>query len=190
MDGPARPEELDVFATGDTHLLVRDHEPAPSVFGDMVRRGSATVHDIHARPGHRPGAPIATTSGRRTGRADIVRPVLVGPRRAAELAQRRLFAEPIPGLELDDRNPDTERRYLVWTGRLSGERLDPVAVALHLLASPSMVVTVLELVPQVRVRWHEQSFIRAGIEVVDALAERLVELAADDAPTLVSAREQ
>jgi hypothetical protein len=179
MDEWARPGELDVFATGDTHLLAPDQEPPPSSVGEAMRRGSAAVHDLHARPGFRLGTPIATTSGRRSGPADIVRPVLVDPRRAATLAQRYLFVEPVAGLDLDDRNADTERRYLVWTGRLSGRQVSPVCVALHLLASPSMVVTVLELVPQGRVRWHQQAFIQVGIEVVDTLAKRLTELAAD-----------
>jgi hypothetical protein len=36
-----------------------------------------------------------------------------------------------------------------------------------------MVVTVLELVPQRRVRWHRRRFIRDGIAALDALAARL-----------------
>lgn len=170
----ARPGELDVFPTGDTHLLAPPSDSTPSAIGVAVRRGGAALLDYHAAPGHRPGTQIATTSGRRSGPADIVRPVLVDPRRAVMLAECDLFAEPTAGLVIDDRDATTSRPFLVWNGRLSGLHLSPVRVSLHLLASPSMVVTVLELVPQTRVRRHERAFIRAGVEAVDALADRLV----------------
>ena len=39
-----------------------------------------------------------------------------------------------------------------------------------------MVVTVLELVPRRRLRRHRDAFVRAGLDVIDALAERLCEI--------------
>ena len=177
MDGWSRPGELDVFATGDTSVVASQLPSRPSAIGDVVRRSSAAVRDLHARPGHRPGTPIATTSGRRTGPADIIRPVHLDPRRAAAFALEDLFRDPIAGLTLDNRTADTQRRYLVWTGRLSSVRFRPVRVAIHLLASPSMAVTVLELVPQDSVRWSQRAFVHAGIDVMEHLADRLDTLA-------------
>lgn len=178
MDEWARPTELDVFATGDTQVVAPWEAPPSHAVADAVRRGSAAVRDLHARPGYRPGTPpatsIATTSGRRSGDADVVRPVLVDPRLAAAYAASgRLFDDPVPGLDLDDVRADTSRRYLVWTGRLSGRHVTAVPVMLHLLASPSMVVTVIEMVPQRRLRWNRRGFVTDGVAAVEALAGRL-----------------
>ena len=172
----ARPAgDLEVFATGDSLLLApRDDEP--SAIAEFVRR---TGGDYHARPGFRPGVRIATTSGRRSGDADVVRPMLVDPRRACEAAiDGTLFARPIAGLELapHDRRPG-ERELLVWNARLSGEHVRAVPVTINLLASPSMVVTIVELVPQRRVRWNRTGFLTDGVAAVEQVATRLAALA-------------
>lgn len=187
MSGWARPDPIDetpsnsdveVFATGDTKVHTRNEDVIVGTVTDAVRRGGAAVLDLHARPGYRPGAKIATSSGRRTGPSDIVRPVLVDPRRACALAaDGELFRDRIDGLELDDEQADDSRQFLVWTGRMSGAHIGIVPISIHLLASPSLVVTVFELVPQERLRWHRRSFVKAGIEVVEALALRLDRLA-------------
>lgn len=175
--------DVEIFATGDSEMLGPRSDVLAGVVSGAVRRGSAAILDLHARPGYRPGAKIATSSGRRTGPSDIVRPVLVDPRRACALAgDGELFSTRIDGLELDDEQADDSRQFLVWTGRMSGAHIGVVPISLHLLASPSLVVTVLELVPQERLRWHRRSFVRAGIDVVEALAVRLDRLAGPPHP--------
>ncbi len=54
-------------------------------------------------------------------------------------------------------------------------------MSLHLLAAPSMVVTVLELVPRRRLRWQRNGFVQDGIAVIDQLATRLLALCGADA---------
>lgn len=171
----ARPDELDVFATGDTLLLAPDDAPEPSALGEAVRRAA---RDYHARPGYRPGVQIATTSGRRNGLTDIVRPVLIDPRRAGAAAtEGSLFATPVPGFDLDPiERGDAD--YLVWHARLSGDHVRSVPVSLQLLATPSMAVTVIELTPRRRVRWNRDGFVIDGVAVTEHVAARLRLLAA------------
>ncbi|HSJ92208.1 MAG TPA: hypothetical protein VK917_09060 [Ilumatobacter sp.] len=82
-----------------------------------------------------------------------------------------VFAVPLPHLRLE--NDRFDARYLVWAVAIVGERERPVPATLHLLASPSMIVTVLELVPARRLRWGRERFLRYGIEAIDALAHRI-----------------
>ncbi len=173
----ARPDELEVFATGSTLLVDADDPEQHSAVGEIVRRAA---DEYHARPGFRPGEQIATTSGRRSGVSDIVRPVLVDPRRATAAASSgALFGEPIPGLDVDRSAAAVDgNRLLVWAALLSGDHVTSMPVSLHLLASPSMVVTVLELVPQRRVRWNRDGFVSDGIGVIERLAARLIEVVA------------
>ncbi len=184
----ARQGELAVFATGTTTLRDRehdhdhhhDHDHDRHGAGELLHRAGVAVLDIHARPGHRPGQRIPTTSARRGGDTDIVRPLLVRPWAASEAATSgRWFDEPVDGFDLvHDGDHTDDDRYLVWHGALSGAHVTRVPVSLHLLAAPSMVVTVLELVPQRRLRWHRNGFVDDGIEVIDRLADRLLLLCA------------
>jgi hypothetical protein len=143
--------------------------------GELVRDGIEHARDFQARPGPRPGAaPVlaGTTSSRAGGDTDIVRPVLVSPRFASEFAiTGRLFAEPVPHLSVSP-GADAEQRLLIWDGLLdcAGRRH---SVTFHLLASPSNVVTVLELVPCRRLRRQRQRFIDEGVAAVEVIARRL-----------------
>ena len=143
--------------------------------GELVRDGIEHARDFQARPGRRPGAaPVlaATTSSRAGGDTDIVRPVLVSPRFASEFAiTGQLFAEPIPHLSISH-CADAEQRFLIWDGVLECAGR-PRSVTFHLLASPSMVVTVLELVPCHRLRRQRQRFVDDGVAAVDVIARRL-----------------
>ena len=140
-----------------------------------MRDGIEHARDFQARPGRRPGAaPVlaGTTSSRAGGDTDIVRPVLVSPRFASEFAiTGRLFAEPVPYLSISP-CADAEQRFLIWDGVLdcAGRRH---SVTFHLLASPSNVVTVLELVPCRRLRRQRQRFIDDGVAAVEVIARRL-----------------
>jgi hypothetical protein len=183
--------EIDVYPTGATvaHFpptttgteVDGHHGAAVSELlrrsGVAVREGIEHARDFHARPGHRPGAAPtpSTTSSRQGGDTDIVRPVLVDPNRACELAlSGRLFAEPIEHLDVDVAGDDRdERRYLVWDATIRTGRRHRHRATLHLLASPSMVVTVIELVPTRRVRRHRDRFVRDAVIAVEELARRL-----------------
>lgn len=163
-------DELEVFATGTTSLVAIGDEPSHAVAS--LRRGM-TVPDFHARPGHRPGTRITVTSGRAGGDTDVVRPVLIDPAIACELAlSGALFDDPVEDL-LMDTTGDGPSSLLTWRAVLSGRGIRRTPVTLHLRASPSMVVTVLELVPQRGVRWNRTAFVRAAVAAVETLARRL-----------------
>lgn len=190
--------ELEVFATGST-VAVAPHAAAgqfgpggirPELGngdaatltdrlrhgGELVRDGVEQAREFRARPGHRPGAApvLASTAGSRTGGlTDIVRPVLVSPRFAGEFAvSGGLFDEPIPHLSISHRRDATGKRFLMWDGELDTGG-DSRRVTFHLLASPSMLVTVLELVPRRRLRVQRRQFVSAGVAAVEVIAHRL-----------------
>lgn len=181
----ARPGELEVFATGTTISSERGHGGEPGHrdehrnrgAGDLLHRAGIAMFDLQARPGHRPGQRLPVTGARRGGDTDIVRPLLVRPSTAVAAAvSGRWLDQPIAGFDVGhDATDAAERdRYLIWRGALSGDHVTRIPVALHLLAAPSMVVTVLELVPQRRLRWQRKGFVDDGIEVLDRLAGRLL----------------
>lgn len=156
----------------------RDDECRDATPGDAHPEGGpGDRHDrherdpFHARRGHRPGGPPSARSG---GESDIVRPLLVAPEVASRIvADGAVLALPLPHLVVvggDD-------RFLVWTVRVVAPHERPVPATLHLLGSPSMVVTVLELVPSRRLRWGRDRFVARGVEAMDVLARR-IELAA------------
>jgi hypothetical protein len=186
----ARDGELEVFATGTTTVIaVGGDEPDLSQIGDagtaaeLLRRTGAAMLDIHARPGHRPGRAVATTSARRGGDTDIVRSVMVHPGIACLVATSgRLFSDPIAGFDVYEADDaDHDHRYLVWHAALSGEHVSRIPVSLHVLSSPSLVVTVLEIIPQGPLRWKRTGFVRDGIEVIDRVAARLTRLSVQPA---------
>lgn len=173
-------EPFEVFPTGATVLRVRDPAADDGTSladhlhrsGELVRAGYDHARNFHARPGPRPGV-VPATSGRVGGDADIVRPVLVDPATASHLAiSGTLFAAPIAALTIDEHDGDPDR-YLVWNAHLSTDRGRPIPATLHLLGSPSMVVTVLELVPRRRLRWRLDGFVRVGVAAIEELAHRL-----------------
>lgn len=188
------PDEIEVFATGATTMVEvqtgdpdqhhdDDHDRDQPSVTELLRRGGATLQggyehakDLQARPGHRPGVRATGAAARRRGGGtDIVRPVAVNPAAASAAAvSGALFDGSIPHLHVDHDDHDAlGNAYLVWPSTVTHRRGRGVPTTLHLLASPSMVVTVLELVPQRRVRWKRRRFIRDGIAALDALALRL-----------------
>lgn len=181
--GDIRDGEIEVFPTGSTiEVAPRDHDLAGHLRhgAAVARSGYQRACDFRARPGPRPGEPaVAATSHRRGGDADIVRPVLVDPITACRLAvSGALFVPPLHRLVLhDDPTGETASRLLAWEVRLLDDAGRGTPATLHLLASPSMVVTVLELIPRRRLRWSAHRFVCDGVEALDALAARLVALA-------------
>lgn len=183
---------IDVFATGTTVLRVEDRSTRPAVEGppdhhvrELVRQGGQTVRvglahlgDYQARPGPRPGVRPLATSARRGGRTDIVRPMLVHPALAVRLVcDGGLFERPVPHLRLPERD-DSAERHLVWPVTIVDLRPRNVPAHLHLLASPSMVVSVLELIPSRRLRFGRGPYLAAAVPAVDELARRIERAAA------------
>jgi hypothetical protein len=178
--------ELEVFATGAATAFAPAECPlecfdpvGQPTFADHLRRGGDAVHhgidharELRATPGPRPGRPIATTGERRGGSCDIVRPIYLHPDRACALALGDVFRRPIDHLEITD---DSAAADLIWRVVITGSRRVPAT--LHLRASPSMVVTVLELVPRRTLRWHRDQFVRDGVAAADSLARRLIDAA-------------
>jgi hypothetical protein len=174
-------DEVDVFATGTTVIVEpAAHEPSGAPVGEQLRRAATALHTgldharrLHARSGPRIGAGPATVASAREGtRTEIVRPVLLDPWLAWELAgSGRLFADPIPHLRVGE--PRAETPQPAWAASLRTGRLKRRAAELHVTASPSFNVTVLELVPASRRRTGARSFLRAGLQAVEELAHRL-----------------
>jgi hypothetical protein len=171
-DATSSDDWIEVFSTGPTIAI--EHHPTTD-----ASAGERPALRDHGRPprGHappvRPFGVVTTASLRTGGHHDVVRPVLFDPQVACELAvSGRLFDAPVPHLEIAVGH-EAAARYLIWNASVIGHRRRPLPAALHLLASPSMVVTVLELVPRRRIRWGRRRFVRDGIEAIDVLAARL-----------------
>jgi hypothetical protein len=181
--------QLEVFATGSTIATVpeaavayplddHDGQTLSGLLkhgGDVIRDGFEHARDLQARPGHRiGGGPTFSASARSGGDDDIVRPVLVPPLFAGEFAAcGELFAAPIPHLHVAGRRGH-EQQLLLWDCELHGDS-GRCQVTFHLMASPSMVVTVLELVPCQRIRRRRRDrFLADGIAAMEAIAARLL----------------
>lgn len=175
--------ELEVFATGSSEWREIERPPTDdeilTAFADQIHKTGSVVRgavqharDFQARPGPRPGHLAPTTaSARRGGGTDIVRPALIDPLVACELAlSGSLFVEPLQHLVV--RGP-AHRASLTWDVTLTTGRHRRQPATLHLLASPSMVVTVIELVPRCRIHRHRRRFLAEGIAALDELAGRL-----------------
>ena len=166
-----------MFPTGGT--LAREPAVTPSApaDGDDLDRPDRDVHrSFHARPGPRPGRVPLGAGIRAGGGSDVVRSLLVAPGAASRIVlSGEVFALPVPHLVVDADHVDG--RCLVWAVTVVGDHARPVPATLHLLGSPSMVVTVLELVPARRLRWARARFVRYGVEAIDELALRIVRAA-------------
>lgn len=167
-------DEIEVFATGNTSTLAPDDH----AIGDLVRRSAESLRsgleharEFRARPGHRPGVAVSSASHRRGGGTDVVRPVLIDPL-VAIMRMDAVFDEPVPGLSVDVTLGDRER-FLAWPVEIVDASGGRIAARLQLLASPSMVVTLLELVPLRTVRFGRDRFVRAGVAALDEIARRL-----------------
>jgi hypothetical protein len=187
----AEAHDIDVYATGSTiitgpdpaareHRSVSGDDETPS--GDQLRRAVTALHEgldharrFHARSGPRMGPsthPVATI--REGSKAEIIRPVLLDPWRAWEVAgSGQLFAEPIPRLSIEKVSGPSPVTYPVWTASLRTGWVKHRSAQLQVTASPSFNVTVLELVPVTPRRTGKRSFLRVGLPVIEELARRL-----------------
>jgi hypothetical protein len=181
--------DIDVYATGST--IITDPErgapghggaEADGVAGDQLRRAVTVLHDgldharrFHAKAGPRMGPSTHSVASTREGsKSEIIRPILLDPSRAWEVAgSGQLFADPIPRLSID-RGPDSAHAaYPVWTASLRTGWVTHRSARLQVTASPSFNVTVLELIPATPRRIGNRSFLRVGLPVVEELARRL-----------------
>lgn len=164
--GPIDRVEIELFVVDD----VGDH---PSL-ADHVRHGYQFVRDhpieVRAAAGPRLGPGPTATDGRRGGDCDIVRSIRVDPWTASEIAGSGAFRrDEHRYLTFVDADPGDDRA-LSWRVVVASPRLRSVPATLHLRATPSMVLSVLELVPRRRLRWRRDAFVAAGVEAVESLA--------------------
>lgn len=170
--GPIERVEVELIVVGQPET------PDPAVPGpslaEQVRRGYEVVREhaaeVHAADGYRPGATPAATSTRRGGDCDIVRSMRVDPWTAASIAGSRAFRRHDHRFLRFDEAERGDDRALTWRVIIWSQGLRPVPATLHLRAAPSMVLSVLELVPRRKLRWRRAAFIDAGVEAVEALA--------------------
>ncbi len=184
-------QDIEVYATGSTIITGPDQQargharPAPdgvTPVGDQLRKAVTVLHDgidharqFHAKAGPRMGLHPTTVAISREGtKSEIIRPVLLDPWQAWEVARSgRLFAQPIPRLSVDQGPKPSLATYPVWTASLRTGWVKHRAAQLQVSASPSFNVTVLELVPARPRRTGNRSFLRVGLPVIEELARRL-----------------
>ena len=140
-----------------------------------ARRHSTTPAGSTPRPAHAwDPAPTAVASTREGSKSEIIRPVLLDPWRAWEVAgSGQLFAEPIPRLRIGRGQNPSPTKYPSWPASLRTGWLKHRAAQLQVSASPSFNVTVLELIPATPRRTGNRSFLRVGLPAIEELARRL-----------------
>jgi hypothetical protein len=150
--------------------------------GDQLRKAVTALHggvdharQFHAKAGPRMGSHPTTIATTREGtKSEIIRPVLLDPWQAWEVAgSGQLFAEPIPRLRIDRGPKSPHATYPMWTASLRTGWVTHRTAQLQVSASPSFNVTVLELIPSTPRRTGNRSFLRVGLPVIEELARRL-----------------
>ncbi len=183
--------ELDVFTIGrDGELLPIDPTASGGAAAESYHHRAAgnsvisRLGELRAQPGHRLG--VVVDRGQRRGDfEEIMQPLAVRPGAAkAVVVTGELFAEPIPSLEVDTASRVFHGDSITWsasvrTGLFSRRR----AAALHLHPAPSANLSIIELIPSKRRRFHTNRFVSAGVIAVDLLGSRLRRLAAESALT-------
>jgi len=184
--------DVEVYATGSTVITgpnddARDHRgpgtDGVAPMGDQLRKAVTALHggidharQFHAKAGPRMGShPTTTVATTREGtKAEIIRPVLLDPWQAWEVAgSGQLFADPIPRLTIDRAPKPPHSTYPTWTASLRTGWVKHRAAQLQVSASPSFNVTVLELIPATPRRTGNRSFLRVGLPAIEELARRL-----------------
>jgi hypothetical protein len=186
-----RTPEIEVYATGSTIIIGPEDEAGEhrrsvpdgvAPVGDQLRKAVTALHggidqarQFHAKAGPRMGSHPTTVATTREGtKSEIIRPVLLDPWQAWELAgSGRLFDTPIPRLSIDHVASPAQSTYPVWTASLRTGWVKHRAARLQVSASPSFNVTVLELIPVTPRRTGSRSFLRVGLPVIEELARRL-----------------
>ena len=118
--------------------------------------------------------PAAVASTRQGSRSEIIRPVLLDPWYAWEVAgSGQLFVEPIARLRIDRGQNTSQTAYPSWRASLRTGWVKRRSAKLQVSASPSFNVTVLELIPASPRRTGNRSFLRVGLPAIEEIARRL-----------------
>ena len=133
-----------------------------------------------ARPGQRPGG-YEDRKSRTGGREDVITPVPVLPGPASRaLHTGEPFREPLPGVTVDLESLKIDARGSSWNavvdcGRFRRRRR---RATLRAYPSPSLNLTILELVPNRPRLVHTRAFVNTGIDAIDTLGRRLTRVRA------------
>jgi hypothetical protein len=183
--------DVEIYATGSTIITGSDDErpdhrrlgaDGVTPVGDQLRKAVSALHggidharQFHAKAGPRMGSHPTTVATTREGtKSEIIRPVLLDPWQAWEVAgSGRLFDDPIPRLTIDRGPKPPHSTYPTWTASLRTGWMKHRAAQLQVSASPSFNVTVLELIPARPRRTGNRSFLRVGLPAIEELARRL-----------------
>jgi len=170
---PIERVEIELLAVDDGASR-GDRDPEHPSLADQVRQGYELVReragDVHAAPGYRPGEMPAVSGTRVGGDCDVVRSMRVDPWTATTIAGSRSFRRDEHRYLTFVESDASDDRVLTWKVVIASPRLRAVPATLHLRAAPSMVLSVLELVPRRRLRWRQAAFVAAGVEAVESLA--------------------
>ena len=158
-------------------------DPFPTT-GDILRRMDelASTGFDHARNTKAARGPRLGTDPeqptRRGRRAEVLRAVPVSPRRALHLLRtQRVFESALRRVRVDPSTMTVSGRAMRWnaTIRTSVTRRRRAAT-LEVSSSPSSNLTVIQLLPDRRVRGRGRWFVKLGVRDVDALSDRLIHL--------------
>lgn len=177
-------DPVEVFGVGPDGELIEIRSRA-----DRAWNGNTSDHDgpeqvlptYRARPGLRPGG-YEDRMGRSGGQEDVMTPVAVLPGIASRaLHSGVLFERPIPGLSVDQESLEADARGSTWKATVECGRFRrrPRKATLRAYPTPSLNLTILELVPTRPRLIHTRSFVTVGVEAIVTLSERLIEGRAD-----------
>ncbi len=141
--------------------------------GDQVGQGGG----YQAARGPRLG-PVVDSASRRGSSEDVVTPVLVPPGLAlAESVTETALASPVGPLTVDASPATAPRESELtprsWPARLRTGVVGRRSAILRLRPSPSLNLTIIELVPTRAPWFRSKSFVRAGVPAIAELAARI-----------------
>ncbi len=172
-------DPVEVFGVGPDGELIEIRSRA-----DRAWDGKASDEDgpeqllpsYRARPGQRPGG-YQDRKGRSGGQEDVMTPVPVLPGIASRaLHSGVVFSQPIPGLLIDETSLESDARGSSWKATVECGRFRrrPRKATLRAYPTPSLNLTILELVPTRPRLIHTRSFVQVGVGAIVTLSERLV----------------
>lgn len=134
---------------------------------------ASTSSGHRGRRGQLPGG-YDDRKSRSGGREDVMAPVPVLPGVASHaLHSGELFQRPIPGMTVDVESLEVDARGSSWKAVVDCGRLRPRPATLRAYPSPSLNLTILELVPTRPRLIHTRAFVKAGVGAVATISRRL-----------------
>ena len=171
-------DPIEVFGVGPDGELIEIRSRADRAWDGRTSDddGPEQVSPTYrARPGRRPGG-YEDRKGRSGGREDVMTPVAVLPGIASRvLHSGALFQHPIPGLSVDRESLESDAGGSSWKATVECGRFRrrPRKATLRAYPTPSLNLTVLELVPTRPRLIHTRSFVDVGVQAIVTLSERL-----------------